>query len=188
MATRLGGAIYIITNATLIMRANDVRLANNSARELGGGIFCFGNSQLIAKATHFHFVRNSAELGGGMHSQSNIKVKLTSAVFVNNTASFGGAMYITEEKSFSVYNISVIGNSNIAFSVWRSNLTVGGASKFCGNYGKNSGAMHIQLSTAIFSDSTRYERNEGILGGAIGAHNSKLMFNDETLIVFTEHS
>ena len=181
IATRLGGAIYVITNAILIMRADDIHLVNNSARETGEGIFFFANSRLIAEATHFHFVRNSAKLGGRMHSQTNNEVKLTSAVFINNTASSGGTMFITEEKSFSVYNISLIGNSNIAFSVWRSNLSVGGVSKFCGNYGRNGGAMRIQLSTAIFSDSTHYERNKGILGGAISVYDSKLFFSDETL-------
>ena len=110
-----GGAIYGVTNASLILNA--VSITDNKAGESGGGIYLVGGSSIIG--TSCSFIENIAAegSGGGLYMTAVVGergIELTQSTFVDNEAKYqGGGISASNLGLFDISEVTFSGNSGL---------------------------------------------------------------------------
>src|SRR5690606_8446809 len=102
-----GGAVYV-DGARLDVA--DTRFVDNSALLQGGGVKVHAGTDLeIVRAL---FCDNTADDGGGFHGEVANGGRIASSRFVENSGTTGGAAIVSGAGSWSLENLSVLGNNS----------------------------------------------------------------------------
>lgn len=205
-STENGGGIYLIRKVGLTLK--DTRILGNNATN-GGGIFAYDGSTINAdnatvsgnKAAHGgglylwntsgsiladlrnSFIENNTATGwgGGIFTNTNVKVNANNTKFQGNTAAAAGGILLWNNSSATLNNTEVSGNKATGngggVSVYDAtcSLTTSNGTVFRENSGYRGGGIFSSGGTVTAEDST-FEKNTAAKdGGAIAAtQNSSL--------------
>lgn len=158
-----GGAIFVIYGS-ISLNGTGIEFSNNFAEE-GGGIYCTYSLLLINMQQLLFQSNNALVRGGAIALRSRIledrepnPIEI-SGTFSNNhivnrvcggtlgtiysVGECGGALFISGERNVSIKNVTIIGNSWNAMSIYYSNITFIGVTKIINNTGEYGGGIDI---------------------------------------------
>ncbi len=170
-----GGAVYVLSGGTLTV--NTSTFTGNKTSSRGGAIFVNASTVTITDAL---FESNTANLNGGaVNFENDCTSTITSSTFDSNSGQFGGAIrgygtlristsyfygnnasYNGGSVYFSQYG-SGNGNFEVSTSMFRGNITGGGASS-----GGKGGALYLEVDYAKI-DSCTFDSNSGVGGSNV---------------------
>ena len=177
-----GGAIYAISNTSIIFKGNSI-FWNNSAEYDGGGIYAISNT-IIAFNSISIFLNNSAEHdGGGIYAISNTIITFNNnSIFWNNSAEYNGGGIIALSSTLRFSGNSTFGNNSAAnhgggiYTIYNALMIFNGNSIFRSNSAGDGGGIHVHASTVIFSGSSTFANNSAArFGGGINVVRNALI-------------
>ena len=188
-----GGALYlkcteiIVTNATVILKDNEVRNTNFLyGGNGGGGAMFLEDSNLVVKNATMHLINNSAygATYGGAMFQINSSVYINDYAklsFVGNVALFqGGAMY-----HYTYSPIHIDGHSSLVF--YNNSARQGGALYLNPHYSETGGSIRVGNDSHVefsYNTATKY-------GGAVYVNDQTCLFDFKSYsstVLFRENS
>ena len=175
-----GGGIFAYDGSTI--NADNATVSGNKAAN-GGGLYLWNTSGSILADLRNSFIENNTATGwgGGIFTNTNVKVNANNTKFLGNTANTAGGILLWLNSSADLNNSEVSGNKatgngggvyvyDATCSLTASNDTV-----FRENSASNGGGIFSFGGTVTAEDST-FEKNTAVKnGGAIAAtQNSSL--------------
>ena len=172
-----GGAIYVGTNAELVLR--NVRVEDSAALVNGGAIFVDAARSVVIENSSFRN-NGATENGGAIYAQGIDEelLNVKDSTFMNNQANgYGGAFFIADETVASLTNVLLMqntANNGGAAFLQNSTLSVIDAAVEGNEAKQNGGAFHVVDGSATLQihSSTLRDNVGGYSGGAIYAANA----------------
>ena len=177
-----GGVLSILDKSNVTL--SGLYFIKNNVKAVGGAIFANQSTlRFIEKNT---FSSNSADFeGGGIYCVQCTITSLAVIDFIDNYASKTGGAFILLDAKASFYNINVIGNSVTAIQMYRSTIEFSGITTMKYNSGILGGALSAEISSILFKGYTIFEQNYAVTEGGViaGIINTKISFSGVTIFM-----
>ena len=178
-ASGMGGAIYAVSDSSVLFYGNETTFLNNSAGGYGGALYVSGSSIIRFNGQETYVLHNTAENDGGAIAIEQSELSWHgNAFFANNTSgAFGGAMNVANGSTAAWIGNLVFSENTAAFSGGALAVASTSAVSWSGNatlsYNQaavHGGAMYINGAEASWDGNAEFKRNTaGSTGGALFA-------------------
>ena len=185
-STENGGGIYLIRKVGLTLK--DTRILGNNATN-GGGIFAYDGSTI--NADNATVSGNKAANGGGLYlwnTSGSILADLRNSFIENNTATgWGGGIFTNTNVKVNANNTKLQGNTAAAAGgilLWNNSSATLNNTEVSGNKATgNGGGVSVYDATCSLttSNGTVFRENSGYRGGGIFSSGGTVTVEDSTL-------
>lgn len=183
-----GGGIFAYDGSTI--NADNATVSGNKAAN-GGGLYLWNTSGSILADLRNSFIENNTATGwgGGIFTNTNVKVNANNTKFLGNTANTAGGILLWLNSSADLNNSEVSGNKatgnggGVYVYDATCSLTTSNSTVFRENSASNGGGIFSFGGTVTVEDST-FEKNTATDdGGAIAAtQNSSLTVRNSKVL------
>ena len=183
-----GGGIFAYDGSTI--NADNATVSGNKAAN-GGGLYLWNTSGSILADLRNSFIENNTATGwgGGIFTNTNVKVNANNTKFLGNTANTAGGILLWLNSSADLNNSEVSGNKatgnggGVYVYDATCSLTTSNSTVFRENSASNGGGIFSFGGTVTAEDST-FEKNTAVMnGGAIAAtQNSSLTVRNSKVL------
>lgn len=183
-----GGGIFAYDGSTI--NADNATVSGNKAAN-GGGLYLWNTSGSILADLRNSFIENNTATGwgGGIFTNTNVKVNANNTKFQGNTAAAAGGILLWNNSSATLNNTEVSGNKATGngggVSVYDAtcSLTASNGTVFRENSGYRGGGIFSSGGTVTVEDSTLEKNTATDDGGAIAAtQNSSLTVRNSKVL------
>ena len=183
-----GGGIFAYDGSTI--NADNATVSGNKAAN-GGGLYLWNTSGSILADLRNSFIENNTATGwgGGIFTNTNVKVNANNTKFQGNTAAAAGGILLWNNSSATLNNTEVSGNKATGngggVSVYDAtcSLTTSNGTVFRENSGYRGGGIFSSGGTVTVEDSTLEKNTATDDGGAIAAtQNSSLTVRNSKVL------
>ena len=183
-----GGGIFAYDGSTI--NADNATVSGNKAAN-GGGLYLWNTSGSILADLRNSFIENNTATGwgGGIFTNTNVKVNANNTKLQSNTAAAAGGILLWNNSSATLNNTEVSGNKATGngggVSVYDAtcSLTTSNGTVFRENSGYRGGGIFSSGGTVTVEDSTLEKNTATDDGGAIAAtQNSSLTVRNSKVL------
>ena len=177
-----GGGLSILDKSNVTL--SGIYFIKNNVKDVGGAIYA--NQSIVRFIEKNTFSSNSADLeGGGIYCVQCTLTSLAAIDFIDNYGSTTGGAFILRYAKASFYDINVIGNSVTAIKMYRSTVEFSGITTMKNNSGILGGALSAEISSIVFKGYTMFEQNYAVTEGGViaGWVNTNISFSGVTIFI-----
>ena len=180
-----GGVLYILDKSNVTL--SGTYFIKNNVKEVGGAIYAY--QSIVRFIENNTFSSNSADFeGGGIYCAQCTITSLAAIDLIDNYASKTGGAFILLDAKASFCNINVIGNSVTAIQMYRSTVEFSGITTMKYNSGLLGGALSAEISSIIFKGYNIFEQNYAVSEGGVIAGWANTNISSSGVTIFINNS